>query len=135
PILLFTECSSEEFAIAALRAGVNDLLAGTATQTDIVQALGRVAGRQEPAAEATGTPLVAGARMIGASPSALHVREAIARAAQSDSNVLITGETGTGKELVAELIHRNSARTRRPMVCINCAAIPDTLLESELFGY
>ena len=80
-------------------------------------------------------PLQGGGRMVGSSAPARSVREAIRRAAATGSNVLITGETGTGKELVAELIHANSARRKRAMVSINCAAIPDTLLESELFGY
>jgi transcriptional regulator with PAS, ATPase and Fis domain len=63
------------------------------------------------------------------------VRARIAKAAGNDGNVLITGETGTGKELVAQLIHQNSRRYKEPMICVNCAALPESLIESELFGH
>ena len=132
PVLLLSEASSEDFAIDALRAGVSDLLAGDATAAEISDSLARVTGivrASEP------VPLIAGGSLVGASSATRDVRLSIARAAANDSNVLITGETGTGKELIADLIHRNSARAKHPMICINSAAIPDTLLESELFGY
>ena len=135
-IVLFTERSSEAFAVDALRAGASDLLLTAVTRCDVAAAVERLSGRSdEPSHAEERGPLTDGHRLIGSSVSVRRVRESIRNASGHDSNVLITGETGTGKELVAELIHRNSARARRPMVCVNCAAIPDTLVESELFGY
>lgn len=73
--------------------------------------------------------------LIGQSPSFLKLVESATRFAESDSFVLIQGASGTGKELIANLIHRRSPRNNRPFVAVNCASIPDTLLESELFGH
>lgn len=75
------------------------------------------------------------AGIIGSSPSALDLFDAIRRVAPTTTTILINGETGTGKELVAEAIHRNSPRKNNPLIKINCAAIAETLMESELFGY
>ena len=74
-------------------------------------------------------------RLVGQSPPIQRIRELIAQTADSDARVLITGENGTGKELVAREIHQLSARRDGPFVAVNCAAIPDTLIESELFGH
>jgi DNA-binding NtrC family response regulator len=74
-------------------------------------------------------------RMIGTSPKMREIFELIQNIAPQSSRVLITGESGTGKELVARAIHENSARVKHPFVTINCGAFPETLLESELFGY
>jgi transcriptional regulator with PAS, ATPase and Fis domain len=73
--------------------------------------------------------------MIGSSKPLLEIKLSLARIAASNCTVLISGETGTGKELAAEFVHHNSPRRDRPFVCINCAAIPDSLLENELFGH
>ena len=74
-------------------------------------------------------------RIVGQSPALRRLQEEIARCAPTKASVLITGESGTGKELVARAIHSNSPRAERPFVKVNCAAIPDELIESELFGH
>src|SRR3984885_14041168 len=74
-------------------------------------------------------------RIIGASPKMRDLFDLIETIAPQSSRVLITGESGTGKELVARAIHENSARSKKPFITINCGAFPETLLESELFGY
>jgi Nif-specific regulatory protein len=73
--------------------------------------------------------------MIGESPAMQRVYHFISKVSPTDSTVLVTGESGTGKELAARAIHRNSKRTQKPFIAVNCAALTETLLESELFGY
>src|ERR1700688_4377767 len=73
--------------------------------------------------------------LVGVSAQMLLIDEEIRRAARSDAKILLTGESGVGKEVVARLVHRYSVRHARPFVAINCAGVPDSLLESELFGH
>jgi DNA-binding NtrC family response regulator len=131
-VFLVARCEAS-LVLAAMRAGVNDLLTDDSSDAEIAEAIGRVRGSS--IADVPKTTLRNGERLVGRSWCVEQVRRAIERVALSDSNVLITGETGTGKELTAELIHRNSKRRERPFVSMNCAAIPEGLLESELFGY
>jgi two-component system response regulator HydG len=75
------------------------------------------------------------AKLVGASPAIITLQEEIVYAARCDAKVLITGESGAGKEIVARLIHASSPRSRSPLVTVNCAALSETLLETELFGH
>jgi DNA-binding NtrC family response regulator len=93
-------------------------------------------GHDAPRGQASGAfGLIGEEAFVGESPAVKALKAYVARVAPSKSNVLITGETGTGKECVARLIHENSPRRRHALVCVNCAAIPETLIESELFGF
>lgn len=84
-----------------------------------------------PAAQVAGGERI----LLGSCEAIQTLHEHIGRFAPTDSTVLVLGETGTGKELVARSVHRQSARAEKTLICVNCAAIPETLIESELFGY
>jgi DNA-binding NtrC family response regulator len=136
PVILIAANSSEDLAIAALKAGVADYFKQPFSFIALLASVQRCLLPKLPdelkTAPAGGSE---GYEMIGGSPSMQEIKTYLLKVAATESHTLITGETGTGKELVASLIHRYSRRRQNPFVCINCAAIPDSLLESELFGY
>jgi DNA-binding NtrC family response regulator len=140
PLILLTANGCEELAVLALRAGCNDYVKLPAAPEALLSRVRVQLSRlHRPSVSVSGESTIEGrphrACMVGDSPPMRQIKAYIEKVGASESNVLITGETGTGKELVAELIQQTSPRRLRPFVCINCAAIPDTLLESELFGY
>jgi DNA-binding NtrC family response regulator len=137
PIVLIAMVSSEELAINALRAGINEYVKSLSSPDEIVLSIRRcLAERISLRDPWNKLPHLEGLdRMIGDSAPMREVRMRLGKAASTDSNILITGETGTGKELIAELLHTNGPRREKPFIPINCAAIPDSLFESELFGY
>jgi DNA-binding NtrC family response regulator len=141
PIILVTQFSSEARAIAALRAGINDYFKVPYSGKSLLES---IAGHLPRSAVTKGN----GARidtstscpyyhqpLIGESDSMKDLMTYLHKIAPTDSTVLVTGETGTGKELVAETIHCSSPRATQPFVCVNCAALPENLVESELFGF
>jgi two-component system response regulator AtoC len=98
----------------------------------LAQDRGRLAVENARLGERTGEPVEG---FVGGSPAIRELLRVLGRAAQHDTTVLLTGESGTGKELLARALHRLSRRARGPWVAVNCAAIPENLLESELFGH
>jgi len=138
PILLAVDGGSELVAVEALRRGVKDYFPEPIDGATVTASARRclAAGERRQVATADyGPPASTGRPMVGNSASIRRVDTYVGRLAHSDVTVLITGETGTGKELVASAIHERSPRRRRRFVPVNCAAIPEGLLESELFGH
>ncbi len=136
PVILITPSGSEQLAIAAIRTGINDYFTHPVPFDELTASIKRcLAGSAaDVLPRGNGAARVA-PRMVGDGARIREIRAYIEQVAATESTVLITGETGTGKDLTAALIHHASRRRQKPFVHINCAAIPDTLLESELFGY
>ncbi len=139
PVIFITGDTSSETAIQAMRAGAFDYLS---KPLDIGQikslTLSAIKARQmmdEPVAFQVGESETGGERFIGKSKSMIEVYKSIGRVAAENVTVLIRGESGCGKELVARALVQHSDRADKPFVAVNCAAIPDQLLESELFGH
>jgi DNA-binding NtrC family response regulator len=140
PVIVMTAHGSIHDAVEAMKKGALDFLAKPVDPDHLLllvsraleqrRLLGEYRLLKEEAAARRGGP-----NIIGDSPALRHVMTAIERAAGTDTTVLLEGESGTGKELCARALHNASARAHGPFVAINCAAIPENLLEAELFGY
>lgn len=135
PCILIAKESSEDLAIAALRTAINDYFRKPFSDEELLTSIKRCLADRLFDNGTAECELNACERLVGENLLMRAVKKYILKLSATNSTVLITGETGTGKELVAELIHKNSARNKRRLVCINCAALPDSLLESELFGH
>ncbi|MDF0473922.1 sigma-54-dependent response regulator transcription factor ZraR [Escherichia coli] len=135
PVLIMTAYSSVETAVEALKTGALDYLIKP-LDFDNLQATLEKALAHTHSIDAE-TPVVTASQfvMVGKSPAMQHLLSEIALVAPSEATVLIHGDSGTGKELVARAIHASSARSEKPLVTLNCAALNESLLESELFGH
>ena len=137
-VMMITGYASVEGAVKAVKAGAEEYLAKPFTDEELFSAVRRSLEKlhlRRANREKTGAAVPTPRGLIGQSEAMRRIYEATAKAAQTSATVLITGESGTGKELVARAIHYGSTRASAPFVPINCGGIPESLLESELFGY
>jgi two-component system response regulator HydG len=139
PVLMLTAFGSFETAVGAIRAGAYDFVTKPVEIEALAIAVRRAAEHRALRGEVKRLrEVVANTRgrggLVGASPAMQHVYELIDQVSATDATVLLTGESGTGKEIVAREIHDRSRRTKAPFLAINCAAVPEALLEAELFG-
>jgi DNA-binding NtrC family response regulator len=140
PVVFLTAADSAEICAKALKGGAVNYVVKKRNYLDtlpsvISEACPTTAPAGEPASTAATRPVDEPPAIVGSSRAVEQLRAAIRRAAASNATVLIEGETGTGKELVARAIHQASARSRGPFVAVNCAEIAESLFESELFGH
>ncbi|NNL56350.1 MAG: sigma-54-dependent Fis family transcriptional regulator, partial [Pseudomonadales bacterium] len=137
PVLIMTSYTSLQTAVDSMRKGAIDYITKPINDSDLRQALERIFSERGAPAPPVKHPeqIQAPAGMLGTSSPMLEVYRRISKSAPTRSTVLIRGETGTGKELVARAIHESSERAKKPFIAVNCAAIPETLIESELFGH
>jgi DNA-binding NtrC family response regulator len=139
-VIVMTAYGSFDAAVAAIRAGAYDFISKPIEIEALVIVVERAARHRSLREELKRLRIEVAKRprddeLVGESAAMRKVQDLLSRVAASEANVLVTGESGTGKEVVARAIHRRSARSSGPFVAINCAAVPEQLLESELFGH
>ncbi|MBI4042301.1 MAG: sigma-54-dependent Fis family transcriptional regulator [Deltaproteobacteria bacterium] len=139
-VILMTAYGTVDVAVSAMKGGAYDFLTKPFKKIELVKRIRNALEKRALQIENKRLSeeihhLRKSERLIGKSPAFRHVLDRVDQAAPSGATVLLTGESGTGKELIADLIHRMSIRKDSALVKINCAALPDTLLESELFGH
>ena len=139
PVILLTAYASVETAIEAMKNGIFDYLTKPFKVDDLIACLKRAEEQVSKSATTAAKPehpvRYRFENFIASSPLMMNVCDTIQKVAPTAATVLINGESGTGKEIIARTIHRNSTRAKRPWVAVNCAAIPENLLESEMFGH
>jgi len=139
PVIMITAHGEVETAVEAMKKGAYDFISKPFDEDELLasvkKALSESEGNEGLLSDYFEAERLFLPEVIGASPAMKGVMETVKKVAPSDSTVLISGETGVGKELVARAVHEASPRRRHPFVKINCAAIPETLMESELFGH
>jgi DNA-binding NtrC family response regulator len=134
PFLLVTAFGTIQTAVDAIKLGADDFLIKPVDPVQLLELVKRLLMRRKSGSQPANDSLTLAA-IVGESPAVVSIRQHIRRAAVTNSTVLIMGESGTGKELVARAIHGSSQRAAAPLIVINMAAMPDTLVESELFGH
>jgi DNA-binding NtrC family response regulator len=140
PVIVITAFASIESAVGAVKEGAFDYLPKPFTANQLRVAVDRALRQRELRLENRNLrqqlqETLGLESIIGRSPAMVHIFELIKKAARSEANILVLGESGTGKELVARAIHANSERASQPFVPVDCASLPEHLLESELFGH
>ncbi len=135
PVIVMGTCTSVKTAIEAMREGAADYLPQPVTREDLRASLLRVWQRANDVVPGPTLPAAEFDEIVSRSPQMGLIKRLAAEVARTHATVLITGESGTGKELLARAIHRASPRVCGPLVTLNCAGIPEHLMESELFGY
>ncbi len=139
PVIVISGFVSTENAITAMREGAYEYITKPFQMERLMMTIAKAVGSKTGDAGSSSILKAAagvhGDEIIGKSPEIVEIAKLIGQVAKSDAAVLIFGESGTGKELVARAVHRNSDRDGKAFLSVNCAALPDTLLESELFGH
>ena len=141
PVLIMTSYASLRSAVDSMRMGAVDYIAKPFDHNDMINAVQRIIAEHPTGAAADADELAAATEsaaaegFVGSCPGMVTLYDHIGKVAPTDTTVLVLGETGTGKELVARSLHHQSRRAYGALISVNCAAIPETLIESELFGY